>query len=407
VFQLTSYFQGVSTKTLSAVETQRHTSNQHEFNGTSAMKRYLGSDRREIKSRFIYIGSDDDVRLSLDSTVTWYDARKQHPIRSEHRLYFKNNDVMTRAEEGDVLITALGTDGVMLLIIVSIDCSIINQVLWLFDVSELPGTSFTTVDPARCENRPLAIFSYIAEEAGIDLPEPKAEGWLDILLDRFGPRFPTTHDFSALALETLGSDIDPVEAPDDALMCLMDREEALFRELETHIVAGYLSEHAASWSEDVDAFVKFSLGVHNRRKSRAGHAFENHLEWIFDKNSLRFKRGARTENRSKPDFLYPGEEQYADKSFPAEYLTMLGVKTSCKDRWRQVLNEAHRIPNKHLLTLQPAISEHQITEMEQARLTLVLPTALHSSYNDKQRSRLLCLQDFISLVSNRQSQWMY
>ena len=27
--------------------------------------------------------------------------------------------------------------------------------------------------------------------------------------------------------------------------------------------------------------------------------------------------------------------------------SMLGVKTTCKDRWRQVLSEADRIPQKH------------------------------------------------------------
>jgi hypothetical protein len=30
---------------------------------------------------------------------------------------------------------------------------------------------------------------------------------------------------------------------------------------------------------------------------------------------------------------------------------MLGVKTTCSDRWRQVLAEADRIQLKHLLTL--------------------------------------------------------
>lgn len=33
---------------------------------------------------------------------------------------------------------------------------------------------------------------------------------------------------------------------------------------------------------------------------------------------------------------------------------MLAAKTSTKDRWRQVLDEAGRIPDKHLFTIAPA-----------------------------------------------------
>ncbi len=52
---------------------------------------------------------------------------------------------------------------------------------------------------------------------------------------------------------------------------------------------------------------------------------------------------------------------------------MLGVKSTCKDRWRQVLSEAARIPDKCLLTVEPGISENQTNEMQANRLQLVLP----------------------------------
>jgi len=107
---------------------------------------------------------------------------------------------------------------------------------------------------------------------------------------------------------------------------------------------------------DVDGFLKFSLGVQNRRKSRAGYAFGHHTEAILQAHNLRYKREATTEKRNAADFLFPGEEEYANTSYPVSGLTMLGVKTTCKDRWRQVLAEANRISEKHLLTLEPAIS---------------------------------------------------
>ena len=58
--------------------------------------------------------------------------------------------------------------------------------------------------------------------------------------------------------------------------------------------------------DDIDLFIKVSLSIHNRRKSRAGHAFENHLDVIFKNNGLIYDKGAKTERNNKPDFLFPG-----------------------------------------------------------------------------------------------------
>jgi hypothetical protein len=49
------------------------------------------------------------------------------------------------------------------------------------------------------------------------------------------------------------------------------------------------------------------------------------------------------EHKSKPDFIFPGIAEYHDPHFDLNKLTMLGVKTTCSDRWRQVLAEADRI----------------------------------------------------------------
>lgn len=138
--------------------------------------------------------------------------------------------------------------------------------------------------------------------------------------------------------------------------------------------------------------------MHNRRKSRAGHALEHHLREIFDRFAVRYSHGAFTEGRKKPDFLFPGADEYQDPNFPAGSLLMLGAKSTCKDRWRQVLSEAARIPDKHLLTLEPAISVEQTSEMQASRLQLVLPAGLHATYRDEQRAWLMDLGDFLSVL---------
>src|SRR3546814_1726626 len=122
----------------------------------------------------------------------------------------------------------------------------------------------------------------------------------------------------------------------------------------------------SDWSSDVcssdliEEFIAFSLSVQNRRKSRVGYSLEHHMEVVFKTQNIRYKRTATTENKSKPDFLLPGLEAYYDPAFNPLLLTMLAVKSTCKDRWRQVLAEADKIDDKHLLTLEPRIRANQI-----------------------------------------------
>ena len=81
---------------------------------------------------------------------------------------------------------------------------------------------------------------------------------------------------------------------------------------------------------------------------------------------------------------------------------MLGVKSSCKERWRQVLAEADRIKTKHLLTVEPSISETQTAEMQKSKLHLVLPKSLHKTYGQNQRPWLMNVRDFILSTKNLQ-----
>ena len=83
---------------------------------------------------------------------------------------------------------------------------------------------------------------------------------------------------------------------------------------------------------------------------------------------------------------------------------MLGVKSSCKDRWRQVLAEADRIEQKHLLTLEAAISENQTESMQAKNVQLVLPEELHDTYSDEQRPWLMNVAQFIEGVRRHQEQ---
>jgi hypothetical protein len=145
------------------------------------------------------------------------------------------------------------------------------------------------------------------------------------------------------------------------------------------------------------------LSVQNRRKSRVGYAVENHVEAVFRANGVSYSRCQVTERSSRPDFVFPGINAYRDVGFPHERLTMLGVKSTCKDRWRQILSEADRVPVKHLLTLEPGISTAQTEEMRSRRVALVIPASLHGTFSPPQREELLTLSAFLSLLHSRKA----
>lgn len=401
--KLSNHFTGVAVKLLTEVEVNPTKSNQHELQGVQKLREVLGTDRRTVESTCIYIADEESERISQDGQLTWYDARENDPKRSaEYRLYYRStNEPLKAASAGDTLIYAHRLDGSLLLVIIPRESSLRVELLWLFGVNSEPGEQLEIFDPKKIEI-PISLFNYVADEAGLAVFSSQADeyDWSDLLLQRFGLKFPTTRELSGLALETLVHNLGPREEPDTSLIDLMEREEILFKQLERHIVREHLTDHASGWAEDVDAFISFSLSVQNRRKSRAGHALENHLEWIFKENNLQYDRGAKTENRSKPDFLFPGSVAYQNQNFPESDLHMLGVKTTCKDRWRQVLNEAQRISPKHLLTLQPGITDHQRTEMESANVQLVVPSPLQRFYPSNCAESLF---DFVSFIRDKQT----
>jgi len=278
-----------------------------------------------------------------------------------------------------------------------------GQLLWLFGLDKQPELEFAVREISGNRDAELDFtVRYILDDLGIELEEPESDR-LDSLIERFGLKFPTTRDFSALARDSLPEIVPGRDDPDTVLMAWLEREEQLFRRLERIIVSERLvGGFMAGGEADVDGFLSFSLSVQNRRKARAGQSLENQLEALFLGHRIRYSRGAETENRHKPDFLFPGIEEYRNAAFPAPQLTMLGSKSTLKDRWRQVLTEAERIGEKHLVTLEPAISEHQTDQMRQASLQLVLPRRLHDTYRESQRNWLMSLSDFIGLLAQRQ-----
>lgn len=396
---LSEYFTDIAYKRLSAVEAVRHRSNQHEFDGVGGLKRMLGTDRREFPAIFIYLSDDEPEPVTDAGFLTWYDAREAHPTRSEYRLYYPDTKVSERADEHDLLVIGRQPNGSLVVIIAAVGSTAENQVAWLFGITDLNVRGYAVRTEEEIDLTRLAFASHqVLELIGVEVKD-QAPDLLGLMLEKFGGGFPKTREFSAFARETL-RDVAPGDDPDIVLMAWMEQEELLFRTLERHLIGDRLKQ---GFNDDVDAFISFSLSIQNRRKSRAGSALENHLEFLFTARGIRHSRTAVTEGKAKPDFLFPGHAEYHDPTLPTARLTMLGVKSSCKDRWRQILTEADRIPDKHLLTFEPGISRNQTHEMRTKGVSLVLPRAIHDSYQPEQQGWLMDVTGFIALLEGRQT----
>lgn len=406
---LSEYFSGVGMKRLSAVEADVLKSNQHEFNGVKGLRALFGEPDGKVtyKANFLYLNDHDDEPVVDDGFLTWYDARQPARLergvkRWEYRLYFPTNRVSQCSSEGDLLVIARQAEGPVLCIVAEQGSTIERQLMWLFGLGDLVHPGFSVKSELETEQDRLGFAARVVlESIGVEVvvDEPN---YLERMLEAFGGGFPSTEVFSAFARKAV-VEVDPKSAPDEALLAWMEREEILFRTLEKHLLADQLQKLQTAREVDPEAYMALTMSAMQRRKSRAGSALENHLEALFASHGITYSRGKVTERNLKPDFVFPGIDHYRNATFPSERLTMLAAKTTCKDRWRQILNEAARIPAKHLMTLEPGISENQTREMREERVQLVLPYPLHDTFTPPQRSWLFGVRDFLELVTTRQA----
>ena len=394
---LDKLFEGAACKHLSAVDATPK-SNQHEI-GSNKFKVILGNpegQKLRFSATFLLFTEDAEDPISLVDTVTYYDPRFGNPNRSpELRLYYRDNLVTEQIQEGDFCIIAKRTESAELLIAFARSGSVHEHRLRHLFKLDKPVDGWQISEKISDEEINLATRS-ILDALGIEVLDVNDQ-MLGHLLDKFGHAFPKTAIFSVFARELVGDTVDPMQVPDDSLEAWMRQEEILFRTLERSIVQTRIDKGF----ETVEDFVSFSLSVQNRRKSRVGHALENHLEAVLIANRVDYQRGVKTEGNAKPDFLFPNLKCYQNPGFASHHLRMLAAKSTCKDRWRQILTEAARIEVKHLFTLETAISVNQTEEMLAHKVQLVVPPSVGMTYTVEQQKNLLTLGQFIDSLPHK------
>ena len=332
-------------------------------------------------------------------------TRGATPERSaEWRLYYKDCEPIRIGppRRPHVLRYCSGTTR-LLIIIAQHDSTAEAQAKWLFGIDDEQEGAFRFHD--NTERELDAFGAQIFEALGINV-EVRDDTYLPEMIGRWGYRFPSNEEFAAFSQSSL-TDVDPThDDPDDVVIEYYDRSYLLFKLYERAVIqhdydaAPFVSDGVI----DVDSFTSFYTSVRNRRMSRAGKVLEIHDRPHPRRARHRIRGAGQDGKRKKPDFLFPSQAAYEDPAFPEEQLRMLASKTSIKDRFRQVADEANRIRDKHLFTLTPGDVTHpKLAQLDELHIHLVMPKVVKESYDDLIQGETMTFSRFIEEIQGLQA----
>lgn len=336
-------------------------------------------EKGKNKDIFIKIKWQDDFKT--DSRFIYYGVG----TRNEYRLtrFGRGFPFLEDDNVGDLLVIAKKEDKYYEAFVLSSDEDI-EEFFNAFGISStetngiLPKTTELTA-----EEKLLLLFKEFIQSLTVDFPPTieLATGAREIFFEAFGLK-------PGIVLEK----------PDVEILNWIRTEFDLFKAIENDRYGEIIQKTFPT----VDELIKTANTILNRRKSRAGKSLEHHLAEVFNTWKLSYTSQAKTEENKKPDFIFPNIETYFLEPIGSKKLVFLGVKTTCKDRWRQIVGEADRIPQKHLFTLQQGISANQLKEMKSAGVTLVVPKPYLTSFPKDYRDDIWTLDNFVRYVESTQ-----
>ncbi len=314
----------------------------------------------------------DDIET--ESVITWYGER----TRKEYRLtrFGRGFPYLAHDMVGDLLILILKEEDVFLAFLLDIEEDIedIQNSLGV-RVSDSWGIYQDGIErletPDECVEQRFREFA----NAITELPD--------------GETFSTE---AVAALEACYKDYDKLSI-DQRVIEGMNAEYQLYKLCERQIY----QKDIVRVFHDVDDFLTTANSILNRRKSRAGRSLENHVEKALGLAKIPHQMRPR-KIYGRPDIVIPDEKSYLNPEYPPNKLFIVGVKTTCKDRWRQVLREGPRVPTKHIFTMQPGISSNQLLEMRDANVTLIVPSSLHKKFPKVDSMTILTVDQFVANV---------
>ena len=291
--------------------------------------------------------------VTTNSVVTWYSSKQEYRLTGEMSGEFPFRTV---DDIGSLFVLIPKSLSEFNAYVLDFEDDI-QDIQTALQLEILPGKGWAAYKCGREEH----------EEAPDECMSRRFRQFAAMLTD-----FPTGAKFSAETVSAFEECIRtfPNFTADRRLVECIDAEYELFKLVERQVCG----PHVCRLFTTIDQFLHTANSILNRRKSRAGRSLENHAELLLKDSGIPFEM--RPEITGVPDIVIPGRAEYDDLRYPIEKLFVIGVKTTCKDRWRQVIEEAPRVPRKHILTLQQGISSRQLALMKRAKITLVVPTEI-------------------------------
>jgi hypothetical protein len=401
----------VAAKKLSRVEVSAEASNQHEFNAGLLRKALDLPESKTTGSLDITYVLEDTADAEGEScSYTMSNVRADNPERDEYHMYYSSQRLQEIAREGDLLLlTRQGSGSALRALIVRPDTTLGIQLEELLADSGVQVSSRFRAISARLKGSAAADFFRSAAEA---TAIPSAEDFLACVDRDFVNRVLASGEIPpgrTMAAEA-GAIVEryhvgPLEA-DFFLQWRLDAETTLFQHLERAIGQRELDALIVAGSLDFGEATRLVLRRLQSRKSRRGQSLQNHFAALLVRERIPFTEQCKTEHGEKPDFIVPGCTEYADKSFPSDHLRLVACKSILRERWDQVLNEAARIPEKYLLTLDLGITDATIADIRRSNLRLFIPGHLRdASYrHHNARNELESVADLVDRLKTAQRQ---
>ncbi len=310
-----------------------------------------------------------------NSNVIWYGHRK-----SEYRLTTFGRDFpyLTSDNVGDVLVL--------------IPKSQTEFLGYILDLDE-------DIEAIQAELGVEIIKSYAVYEEGRE-PEETEDVCLNRKFREFSmiiEQLPTGNVFSQITRDAVLDCIGGFHqlSPDDKLIRLIGEEYNLYRMAERKVFTPEVNR----LFKDIDSFLTTAKSILQARKARAGRSLENHVDFLLTEANIPHQMRPVVD-KTEPDIILPGKAEYNNPAFPENKLFIIALKMTCKDRWRQVTQEAPRIKQKHIITMQKGISASQIDEMRSLDVNLVVPDKLHREYPRDKRDFLISLESFLATLKD-------
>lgn len=164
-----------------------------------------------------------------------------------------------------------------------------------------------------------------------------------------------------------------------------------------------LSEAVASCVERFDLLYAVFMRASQARSKRAGGNFETHVKNALSAGGVPHSSQFVTDGY-RPDFVLPNGAIFANKSKRKKLALILALKTTLRERWKQVVTESAGCPI-FLGTLDESVPSKTLDKLKAHNIVLVVPerfkTSPYAEY--EHRSDVVTFRTFFDNLKTRKS----